>query len=441
MKATAAVLSFLAILQTALLMRLEEDAAMFFEHNEIPQEPCDQTKFKAKDLDLVIYGATGFTGKLVTEYLAGGHPEKPRWAIAARNPKKLQKLLDDTNFVDGKPEVIIADLGNASALEALARRTKAVITYAGPYSERGEPMIRAALKGCAHYLDITGETGWKAAMLKKYGRAAKSRGIAFVQSVGQDSVPADLLTTLAATRMAEDKKGPPTKVQVVWTLFNGAFSGGTLASVEAEKKKFGENEDPYVLVPDAPEAARVDTTVSGIGEWGHGYDWDLGVVTAPFLMESVDVPLLRRSLLTMFPGEPVAVSEVSTVGSYAATLPFYADPQALIDPPALEPKQGEGPPAWLRKKGGLAAFCVATREKPANKVKVSLTGEGDPGYGFTSRVSAEVAIAVALSDIETVGKGYQTPALVLGPHRLASRLQRARGIRGGPLVHVTYDES
>mmetsp|Transcript_7609 Transcript_7609/g.19402 ORF Transcript_7609/g.19402 Transcript_7609/m.19402 type:complete len:509 (+) Transcript_7609:74-1600(+) len=403
---------------------------------DISLTPCTPEDFASKDLDLIVYGATGYTGKLAAAYLAKGHPRHPRWAIAGRHEEELNELRETISSGPAdRPTVLVADLQDENALRAMTSRAKVVLTFAGPYRKYGgENLISAAIATCTHYADITGEGPWKAEMLEKHGESAKARGVAIVQAVGLDSMPADILATRSAEMLASDGFGPPTDITVMWSKFNGLMSGGTKAAGE-DSMLFGasipDKAHTFALAPETPEEARLDSVPGGVpahleGPSLMGYDANFSQFTVPYFMGFLDGPTVRRSLALTFPGAPIHFSEVMGQSVMTEMAKFFTDPMMLLDPPNLDPAPGEGPPQWVLDKGGLAGQGLAVRGAPhAAEARLHLECHGDPGYAATSKWSVEFAVQLALEGPKDGAGGYLTPTLALGAETLVQLLSEA----------------
>lgn len=383
---------------------------------------CSAEDFKAKELDIVLYGATGFTGSMSAAYLAKDHRDKPRWAIGGRHREDLEKLQAELSKLGSNPpEIIVATLDDPDSVRAMVARAKVVMTYAGPYRKfGGDKLIEAAIESCTHYVDLCGETEFKVDMLERCGDLAKSSGVVIMQSVGMDSMPADVLAIASAELLAGDSHGPPTDVVVTWSKFNTFISGGTLASAQDAAGARAEIR-PYSLAPEAPLAARVDTSISGPAV---GYDAKTGSINLPYPMNFVDAPTVRRSLAVTFPGAPIHYSEIMSRESLKEMKNFlFSSPDAVKDPVNFKPAPGEGPPKWLLETGGLGGQGTAVRGAPhESQARVHLNCLGDPSYNLTSMWSVDVSLSLAVNGSLGGASGYLTPALALGPQRIMERM-------------------
>ena len=183
-----------------------------------------------KDLDIVVYGATGFTGKLCADYIhATGRPIK--WAIAGRNADKLKAVHAG---LSPEVEIIIADCDDDAALQAMTARAKVVLSTTGPFHRYGSKLVAACVENAAHYVDITGENFWVKEMIEKHHEAAAAKGVRIIPSCGFDSIPSDLGSFFGIRKL-----GAPVKRVESFHSFKGGASGGTLeTSIVKQRERF-----------------------------------------------------------------------------------------------------------------------------------------------------------------------------------------------------------
>lgn len=415
----ATTLRLLLILQHAFLatsLRVGSNDA------NLTMTPCPASSSN-KDIDLVVFAATGFTGKFAAEYLAN-HSGGATWAIAARSPEKLSALQGQLTSSVPAPLALAADLGDYESLLRVARRARVVVSYAGPYEMLGgEALLRACLEGCAHYADVTGETPWVAEMLGKYSKVAEARGLAVVPSVGFDSLPADLLAASAAERLAADGQGPPSEVSILYTKLNsGGLSGASVASGRYMESHHAKIVDPYLLAPDVPAEARVDKIPDGPRP-PFGLHKRFGVKVGTYPVAQNDLGIVRRSNAQRFPGAGIALSEYTATESINShNVRYYADVRMLTQPPKIAFKIGDSPPVWLEERGSFAGQALAVRASDGARCRVQLSGEGSPSYLGTARLSAELALGLVVEGPSRAG--FLTPSLALrgGAEAIARRL-------------------
>lgn len=249
--------------------------------------------------DIVVWGATGFVGKLICEYLLERyHADKTvRWAMAARSASKLETLRAEFGGAASEIPVIIADAADPASLETLVQSTRVVISTVGPYALYGSPLVEACAKHGTDYVDLAGETQWIRRMIDEHQETAKKSGARIVPCCGFDSIPSDLgvyfLQSEARTRL--QAACPVVKMRV--KALKGGASGGTLASMvnifaEAANDKDTARilRDPYALNP--AEYRKGPRQPSGMSV---GYDEDAKAWTAPFVMAAINTRVVQRS--------------------------------------------------------------------------------------------------------------------------------------------------
>ena len=394
--------------------------------------------------DLVLYGATGFTGQLVAAYLKtvpdlqGKH-----WAIAGRSSSKLAAL-EAKLGLGASVGLITAELTDATATADLVASTKAVINCAGPYSQHhGEELLGECARTGTHYSDLAGEGFWQAEMVTKFHQIAEKSGAKIALGGGVDSIPSDLGCMLAVDALLASENGPESgtiQVQGVYTEYSGSFSGGTLNSGRAmsqarkEGRSTAEMEtDPYLLAP----GTGADSAVGTADGMPVGFGWGLRRLQ-PFFMAPINARVVRRSLALRGLQQRVSYSECSSVSLWARMLWIYFSRGFGFfrgEPINFKPKSGEGPPAWLLEEGAFTIEVTATAASGAQTV-ATVQGKGDPGYGATAKMLAETGLCLGLDSLPGPG-GVLTP-WTGGGSVLESRLRRAVGgsfmkldVRGG----------
>jgi short subunit dehydrogenase-like uncharacterized protein len=379
-----------------------------------------------KELDVIVYGATGYTGRLVAEHLLRtyGVDGPVRWAMAGRSSEKLAEVRDLIGAPRRLP-LIVAEAHDAPALEAMTRRTKAVITTAGPYQLYGSGLVAAcAATGC-DYVDLTGESNWIANMITAHEAAAKASGARLVFSCGFDSIPFDMGVWFAQ-RIARERFGAPAKrVRGRVAAMRGGFSGGTFASgmatMAAAQKDPSVGKllaDPFALTPGFHGAAQPD------GD--HPYeDKVAGSWVAPFMMAGINTKAVHRTnfLLGHPWGEDFQYDEMLMVSGP----PTGAAPAGFDLGGATPPKPGEGPTKEEREAGFYDLLFIA--EGPDGRTaRARVKGDMDPGYGSTSKILAEAALALVFDvSRQTTPGGCWTSASAMG-EVLLQRLPRHAGV-------------
>lgn len=398
----------------------------------------------AQEFDVIVYGATGFTGRLVAEYLQQtyGTEGDVRWAMAGRDITKLRTISSQI----GAPvnlTLIAADARDANALEALAHRARVIITTVGPYQLYGEPLLAACVRAGTDYVDLCGEPNWMAAMIAKYDAQAKQSGARIVFSCGFDSIPFDLGVFYLQQRMRERFGAAADVVRGRVRKMKGSFSGGTLASllasIDAAKRDPSIKRamaDPYALSP--------QSIVPQPGGDKVLYDADIPSWSTPFVMAAINTKNIHRSnaLMGYAYGRGFTYDEMQLTGdgedgkkranaaasqsrTQSAMLSF-APTRALLRRFAL-PKPGEGPSKEERETGFYDIIFLGETAK-GEKLTVSVKGDKDPGYGSTSKMISEAAICLSDTSREQTPGGVWTPAAAMGAS-LVDRLQARSVLR------------
>lgn len=384
---------------------------------------------QGREFDVIVYGATGFTGRLVAEYLAKqyGLGGEVSWAMAGRSLDKLAAVRDEIGAPAQTP-LIVADAAEPSALSAMAARAGAVATTVGPYQLYGEPLVAACVEAGTDYVDLCGEPAWMHQMIGKYDASAKASGARIVFSCGFDSIPFDL-GVWYLQQAAKDKLGhalPRIKGRV--RKMQGTFSGGTAASFKATMASV--QKDPSVL-----GVLQNPFSLSG-GFTGpqqpHGMapieDTDIGSWSAPFIMASINTKNIHRSnaLMAHAYGEDFVYDEMMLTGP-GEQGKAAAEAVANMDLMGGDdgPKPGEGPSLEEREAGFYDVLFYGT-DTQGNVLKAGVTGDKDPGYGSTSKMIAESAICLVKDNTGTPG-GVWTPAPAMGGH-LVKRLTENAGL-------------
>ena len=378
--------------------------------------------------DLVIFGATGFTGRLVAEYVKA-RGAAVRWAIAGRNRDKLEAL------GLGVP-VLIADAHDRAALDAIARASRVVCTTVGPFSKYGSDLVAACAEHGTHYCDLTAEVHWMREMIDLHHERARATGARIVHACGFDSIPSDLGTFLAQQEMVKRFGAPARSITALYGEQSGGMSGGTVASgLEiakaaedlATRRAIGR---PHALDPD-PDAVHDPVR----DEAKLGWEPRLRMFTIPFFMAFSNTRVVRRGhALAGFPwGQDFRYREVMSMPGNARGLAMavgvtagLAGFAAVMKRPALRerlakrlPQPGEGPSPEKRAKGHWKVRFLADEKL----VYIAADAHGDPGYASTAKMLGESALCLARDPLTSPG-GVLTPAFAMG-NALAERLRGA----------------
>ena len=377
-----------------------------------------------REFDIIVYGATGYTGRLVAEHFVreyGNAADGPKWAMAGRSEDKLTAVRDEIG-APGTTPMIVADASDPASLEAMCKRTRVVLTTVGPYQLYGDALVEACVKTGTDYADLCGEPAWMAEKIAQHHEAAKKSGARICFSSGFDSIPFDL-GVLMLQKEAKAREGSPApRVKGRVRAMQGTFSGGTAASLGATMKAAMKNpkiigmlRDPFALTPgfDGPDQPS--------GMVPH-YEDELGKWAAPFVMAPINTKNVHRTnfLLGHPYGEDFRYDEmVLTSPGDAGKAAANAMVEMMKNPfGAKPPKPGEGPTREERENGFYDVLF--TGEWPDGKtIKYGVKGKFDPGYGSTSRMLGETGMALLESDAEG---GVGTPGSFLG-EALVERLR------------------
>jgi len=399
----------------------------------------------SKDFDLIVWGATGFTGKLVVEYLANtyGVDGDLRWAIAGRNQDKLQQVRKDCLAEQQREHLAIftADSSDAASLQTLASRAAVICTTVGPYAIHGTPMVEACATTGTHYCDLTGEVQWMAKVIPLYQDKARESGARIVHTCGFDSIPSDMGTWFVQQAMLEQHGIAGNKVSCRIGRSKGAVSGGTIASLLHVLEEAGHDPsvkqalaDPYSLYPQGLAKGQ-----DGADQVGALYDADFHQWTCPFIMSSINSRVVRRShALTGLPwGEDFRYDESqlcksrgealrNTIAMGAGMATMALGPTRKLAQRFL-PKPGDGPDQAARESGFFELFLHASHPTDSSKdLRAKVTGDMDPGYGSTSKMLSEAAVCLAKDDL-CVDGGFWTPSSAMGEN-LRERLVSNAGL-------------
>lgn len=380
-----------------------------------------------REFDIVVYGATGFTGRLVAEFLASHHPEL-NFAMAGRSQEKLEAVRAEIGAPDDTP-LIVADSDDDQSLLSMTGRAEAVITTVGPYQLYGEPLLRACVLNGTDYVDLCGEPAWMKDMIEKYDAKAKETGARIVLSCGFDSIPFDL-GVLFLQEQAIRRSGKPIQhVKGRVRSMKGTFSGGTAASLgETMKRAQREPEildwlkNPFCLTPgfEGPKQPHGAKPV---------YEEDLNSWSAPFIMAAINTKNVHRSNFLMGHryGEDFVYDEMLLTGpgEKGEQIANHVAKDKSLSENKLKP--GEGPSKEERETGYYEVMFTG-ETVDGERLTASVHGDKDPGYGSTSKMIAECAIALA-KDIgrEQTPGGLWTPAPALGK-ALIDRLSAHAGL-------------
>ncbi|PCD02620.1 saccharopine dehydrogenase [Sphingomonas spermidinifaciens] len=378
-----------------------------------------------REFDVIVYGATGYTGKLVAEYLAKRDPA-PRWAMAGRSLTKLEAARAEVGAPADTP-LIVAGADDPSALKAMCERTKVVLTTVGPYQLYGEPLVAAAAHTGTGYVDLCGEPAWMRAMIDKYDADAKASGARIVFSCGFDSIPFDL-GVYEAQRAASAKFGRPApRVKGRIRKMQGTFSGGTFASAKATMAAAARDPsilklmlNPFALTPGFEGPSQPTGMLPE-------YDAAVGAWVAPFVMATINTKNVHRTnaLAGHAYGTDFVYDEMMIAPGLGELGKAAAEAITKMNPIGGDkgPAPGEGPTREEREAGFYDLLFIAEMSD-GDRAEAVVTGDMDPGYGSTSKMIAETALLLGETGSEG---GVWTPTALLG-ERLRDRLAAKAGL-------------
>lgn len=384
--------------------------------------------------DVVVFGASGFTGRLVAEYLLAqyGLGGPLRWAMAGRSLPKLEAVRRELGSKAAEIPLLVADSNDAESLRKLASATRVVATTVGPYALYGSDLVAACAETGTHYCDLTGEVHWMRRMIDAHDATARKTGARIVHTCGFDCIPSDMGVHWLQREMLAQEGVYCSEIKFRTESFKGAFSGGTVASMlnmlaEAEQDPSIETilKDPYALNP--PGAPR---GLDGPEKTYPEYDPDFRSWVAPFVMAEIDTKVVRRShaLLgtrygaefrysegTLLPygqlGFPLAVGLAAGSTSFQAALRTRMLREWIGQ---LLPEPGEGPSRQARESGHFQIQLFGRHpDRSSANLRLRIRAERDPGYGATARMLGESAVCLALDGLSSSG-GVLTPATAMG---------------------------
>ena len=379
-----------------------------------------------KEYDFVVYGATGFTGKLVVEYLVEKYSNNSdiSWALAGRNLEKLESVAASKNVPEGTG-LLVVDSNDISSIEEMVSKTKCVLTTVGPYQLYGNDIVAVCTKSGTDYVDLCGEPGWMHEKINEHSDEAKNSGSRIVFSCGFDSIPFDLGVLFLQNEVINRFGKPSSNVRGRVRGMNGEFSGGTAASLGATMAALKEKPELIAVLGNPFSLSNGFTGPEQPADSKPLYDEKLDTWVAPFFMAPINTKNVHRSnaLMNHMYGEEFCYNEMWVMGpgeEGEAAAKFVTTSNPFSD----APKPGEGPSRESREKGNYdILFCGDINEE---SVHVSVAGDMDPGYGSTSKMIAESAICL-VKECEDLAGGIYTPAPSMGT-KLIKRLQDNAGL-------------
>ena len=394
-----------------------------------------------KKFDIIIWGASSFTGKLVTEYIFNKYgSSKIKWAIAGRNLDKLERIRSEV--ADKNIPIFIADSFDEDSLSKFVKKTNVVCSTVGPYSLYGTKLVKLCVENNTNYCDITGEAHWIRTIIDSFHEKAKSKKIKIVNSCGFDSIPSDMGVYFIQNEIKKVYKNHARSIKMRVAGIRGGISGGTYGSINnllkeayADKSVFKVLNNPYGLNPKGKMVGLDKKDLRKII-----FDKESNSWIYPFIMAGINTKIVRRSNALSnfqygkdFRYEEAMMSGRGISGFWKAILAIFPLAMVGLNPNSFlkkivnsyMPKPGEGPGIDKRKNGFYnLRFYITIDEK--RKAFAKVIGDSDPGYGSTSKMLAESALCLAFDKLPEK-YGVLTPSVAMGDS-LLKRLQNNAGI-------------
>jgi short subunit dehydrogenase-like uncharacterized protein len=399
-----------------------------------------------REFDVIVLGATGFTGALVAEYLCEryGVDGELNWAAAARSADRLAALKKSLGPSATDLQLIVADTLDEQSMHDLVQRTRVVLTTVGPYARYGSALVAACAKQGTHYCDLAGEVQWIRRMIDRHDTEARQSGARIVHCCGFDSVPMDIGAWFLQREASRRHGDYCASISLFVKAMKGGASGGTMASMmnvmqeaRADREVARTLARPYSLNPAGSRKGP-----DGGDQRGVRFNPDARTWTAPFVMASVNTRVVRRShALLGYPwGRDFQYSETIRTGSGASgwlrAAMITAGLAGLVMAASSQwgrnmlqrfvlPKPGEGPDSAAREAGFFKLEQIG-HLADGTRLRTVISGDRDPGYGSTSKMLAECAACLALDELSSEG-GVLTPVAAMA-EPLFDRLQRNAGL-------------
>ena len=394
-----------------------------------------------KQFDIIIWGASSFTGKLVTEYIFNKFgSSKIKWAIAGRNLDKLEKIR--SQVADEDIPIFIADSFDEDSLSKFVKKTKVVCSTVGPYSLYGTKLVKLCVDNNTNYCDITGEAHWIRNLIDNFHEEAESKKIKIVNSCGFDSIPSDMGVYFIQNEIKKLYKSYAKSIKMRVAGIRGGISGGTYGSINnllkeahADRNVFKVLNNPYGLNPKDKMEGMDKKDLRKII-----FDKESNSWIYPFIMAGINTKIVRRSNALSdfkygkdFSYEEAMMSGKGISGFWKATLAVFPLAMVGLNPNSFlkkivnsfMPKPGEGPGLEKRKNGFYNLRFYVTIDE-GRKAFAKVIGDNDPGYGSTSKMLAESALCLAFDKLPE-NYGVITPSIAMGK-QLLERLRNNAGL-------------
>ena len=381
-----------------------------------------------REFDVIVYGASGYTGKLVADYIEKeyGNNDSLKWALAGRNKDKLLNIRRELNL-NSSLSILEVDSNDQASIDVMTSSAKCILTTVGPYQLYGSSLVESCAKNGTDYVDLTGEPGWMYEMINAHKETAEKSGARIVFSCGFDSIPFDL-GVYFVQQAVQSKFGKPAQhVRGRVKAMNGEFSGGTIASLGATMATLKEKPElikvlanPFSLTEGFEGPAQLDDSKVLLDE-------KLDMWVAPFVMAPINTKNIHRSnaLLDFQYGKDFCYDEMM-IGGEGEEGKQIADAMTSANPMGGDnvPQPGEGPSKESREQGNYDVIFFADID--GETVEARVTGDMDPGYGSTSKMITESAICL-VQDCPNLKGGIYTPAPAMG-EKLIKRLTDKAGL-------------
>jgi len=410
---------------------------------------------ETREFDLIVMGATGFTGRLVAEHLLARHgvDGSLKWALAGRSQQKLEQVRSGLGENAADLPLIMADSHDRGSLDALVQKTRVVCTTVGPYALHGSDLVAACCERGTDYCDLSGEVPWMRKMIDQHAGAAEKSGARIVHCCGFDSIPSDLGVWFLQNAAQEKFGKPLERVRLRVKAAKGGLSGGTFASMlniveesRRDEKTAKVLKNPFALCPPDNRKGPRQPYVSG-----PKFDAAIDSWTAPFIMAAINTRVVHRAnaLQDFAYGKGFRYDEavltgkgfggrikatMVSLGTGAFALGAAMGPTRALLKKMVLPKPGEGPSPQQRE-AGFFNIAVEGRTAEGETLRARVRGDRDPGYGSTSKMIGEAAVCLAQDIDEHVDRdggnkisgGFWTPATALNG-KLLERLVAHAGV-------------
>ncbi len=383
-----------------------------------------------REFDVILWGASGFTGRLVAEYFLSRYPDNLKWAMAGRNQQKLEEVRSAIGG-DHIP-LVIADSMDRASLDQMTIRTKVICTTVGPYAKYGSELVASCIENQADYCDLTGEVQWMRKMIDEHHAQAEAKGVRIVHTCGFDSIPSDMGVYFLQREIKKDKGVYAAHIKLRVKAMKGKMSGGTYASLSyvmeeaaGDKSIYKTLLDPYGLNPKDSQRGNDQPDLNKVI-----YDEDARSWLAPFIMAVINTKVVRRShALSGYPygpsfrydeammtGDGIGGRAKGLVTAGVMGIMMAGKPGSILKKVTdkVLPDPGEGPNKQERENGFFNIQLIA-KMPDGTILRGKVTGDKDPGYGSTSKMLGEAAVCLAKDrDKCPEVAGMLTPATALG---------------------------